>query len=466
MVRTRFAPSPTGLLHMGGVRTALYAWAFARHNNGKFILRIENTDRERSTDAATQVILESLEWLGLNYDEGPYYQMKRLDRYKAVIDTLLGNGLAYYCYMSLEELNTLREQQRRHNEKPRYNGHWRPENAAKLNLKIQPGTQPVIRFRNPDSGVVQWRDLIKGNISFNNEELDDFVIARQDGTPTYNFCVVVDDWDMQITHVIRGDDHVNNTPKQINILRALGATVPQYAHLSTICSDDGQKLSKRSGAISVLQYRDEGYLPEAIINYLSRLGWSHGDDEIFSREQLIEWFDIDNVSGVPARFDPEKLLWINRHYLQHSVSSNIVGKVKEFISQLNVTIDDSIDINSLVDINKSRSGTIVELAENISMYYSPRKLEEKSLLLLKKEKTQDILRELKNKLSAISWEKETLDKLVRDISKEKQLKLSEVAIPLRLCLLGTQHSAPFDQVLVVLGKNIVLQRLDGYLSKD
>ncbi|MGH8599606.1 MAG: glutamate--tRNA ligase, partial [Burkholderiales bacterium] len=316
MVRTRFAPSPTGYLHIGGARTALFCWAFARRQGGKFVLRIEDTDRERSTDASVQAILDSMRWLGLDCDEGPFYQTQRLERYRAGAQRLLDAGDAYYCYATRDELDALRQAQRARGEKPRYDGRWRPENAKRLGLTPPSGTQPVIRFRNPDVGEVTFSDLVKGEITVANAELDDLVIMRGDGMPTYNFGVVIDDIDMNVTHVIRGDDHVNNTPRQINIYRALDADLPQFAHVPMILGADGERLSKRHGAVSVMQYHDEGFLPEALLNYLARLGWSHGDDEIFSMGQMVEWFDLDHVSRSPARFDPEKLLWLNQHYLK------------------------------------------------------------------------------------------------------------------------------------------------------
>ena len=315
MVRTRFAPSPTGFLHIGGARTALFSWAYARRHGGQFILRIEDTDVARSTPEAVQAILDGMQWLELGHDEGPFYQMRRMDRYKAVLQEMLTAGTAYPCYMPAEELDALREAQRANGEKPRYNGLWRPESGKTLPT-VPEGVQPVIRFKNPTDGVVSWDDQVKGTIEFANAELDDLIIARADGTPTYNFCVCVDDWDMGITHVIRGDDHVNNTPRQINILQALGAQVPLYAHLSMILGDDGAKLSKRHGAVSVMQYDEDGFLPEAVINYLARLGWSHGDDEVFSREQLVEWFDLDHITPSAAQFNTEKLLWLNQLYLK------------------------------------------------------------------------------------------------------------------------------------------------------
>ena len=314
MIRTRFAPSPTGYLHIGGARTALFSWAFARRHCGTFVLRIEDTDLERSTPESVQAILDGMKWLGLDWDEGPYYQMQRMDRYREVVQQLLDEGKAYYCYASKEELDALREAQRARGEKPRYDGRWRPENAKGRTPPA--GVKPVVRFKNPLDGEVTFNDLVKGPITFRNSELDDLVIARADGTPTYNFCVVVDDWDMKITHVIRGDDHVNNTPRQINILRALGAEPPQYAHVPMILGADGERLSKRHGAVSVMQYAEEGYLPEALLNYLARLGWSHGDDEIFSMRQFVEWFDLEHISRSAAQFNPEKLLWLNQQYIK------------------------------------------------------------------------------------------------------------------------------------------------------
>jgi glutamyl-tRNA synthetase len=314
-VRTRFAPSPTGFLHIGGARTALFSWAYAKKHGGQFVLRIEDTDVERSTPAAVQAILDGMQWLGLDYDEGPFYQMQRMDTYKKVLQTMLDAGTAYYCYSTKEELEALREQQTLQGLKPRYDGKWRPE-AGKTLPPVPADIPPVIRFKNPQTGVVAWDDMVKGRIEIANSEMDDLIIARADGTPTYNFCVVVDDFEMGITQVIRGDDHVNNTPRQINMLMALGATIPQYAHLSMILGDDGQKLSKRHGAVSVMQYSEDGYLKEAVLNYLARLGWSHGDAEIFSMQQFCEWFDLDHITPSAAQFNTEKLNWLNAHYIK------------------------------------------------------------------------------------------------------------------------------------------------------
>jgi len=325
MIRTRFAPSPTGYLHIGGARTALFCWAYARKHDGKFVLRIEDTDLERSTAESTQAILDSMRWLALDWDEGPFRQMDRLERYRAVAEQLIEDGHAYRCYASKEELDALREQQRARGEKPRYDGRWRPEHAKG---KTPPaGVTPVVRFRNPDDGEVVWRDLVKGEIRFANAELDDLVLLRADGVPTYNFGVVVDDLDMAITHVIRGDDHVNNTPRQINIYRALGASLPAFAHVPMILGSDGERLSKRHGSVSVLQYRDDGYLPEALVNFLARLGWSHGDAEMFSRTELLEWFDLEHVSRSPAQFNGEKLAWLNQQYLKAAAPERIAELV-------------------------------------------------------------------------------------------------------------------------------------------
>ena len=326
-VRTRFAPSPTGYLHIGGARTALFSWAYARKHGGTFILRIEDTDVERSTPEAVQAILDGMAWLRLNYDEGPYYQMQRMPRYKEVIQQMLASGQAYYCYTAPDELDAMREAQRTRGEKPRYDGRWRPDPGKTL-PPVPADARPVVRFRNPTEGVVAWKDLVKGHIEFSNTELDDLVIARSDGTPTYNFCVVVDDWDMGITQVIRGDDHVNNTPRQINILKALGASIPNYAHLSMILGDDGTKLSKRHGAVSVMQYDEDGYLPEAVINYLARLGWSHGDEEVFSVQQFCEWFDLDHITPSAAQFNTEKLNWLNSHYLKQTGNEQLAELVR------------------------------------------------------------------------------------------------------------------------------------------
>jgi glutamyl-tRNA synthetase len=369
-VRTRFAPSPTGFIHLGNIRSALYPWAFARKMKGTFVLRIEDTDLERSTDASVDAILEGMAWLGLDYDEGPFYQMQRMDRYREVVAQMMEKGLAYHCYMSTEELDALRERQRAAGEKPRYDGTWRPE-PGKVLPPIPEGVKPVVRFRNPLTGAVAWDDAVKGHIEISNEELDDLVIARPDGTPTYNFCVVVDDLDMKITHVIRGDDHVNNTPRQINILRALGGEVPVYAHLPTVLNEQGEKMSKRHGAMSVTGYRDNGYLPEAVVNYLARLGWSHGDAEIFSREQFVEWFDLEHLGKSPAQYDHDKLNWLNAHYIKEADNARLAELTRPFLLQAGIdaaAIDGGAPLDQAIALLKDRASTVKEIADNAAMF--------------------------------------------------------------------------------------------------
>ncbi|HEX4883684.1 MAG TPA: glutamate--tRNA ligase, partial [Casimicrobiaceae bacterium] len=369
MIRTRFAPSPTGFIHLGNIRSALFPWAFARGHGGAFILRIEDTDTERSTPEATQAILDAMAWLGLDYDEGPYFQMQRMDRYRAALSRMLDDGLAYRCYMSPAELEVLREQQMARGEKPRYDGRWRPERARAAGLEPPDGVAPVIRFRNPEEGTVSWTDGVKGEIAIANAELDDLVIARPDGTPTYNFCVVVDDIDMRITHVIRGDDHVNNTPRQINIMRALGAKPPVYAHLPTVLTPTGEKLSKRHGARGVLQYRDEGYLPDAVVNYLARLGWAHGDDEIFTREQFLAWFDLDGLSSSPGRFDPDKLRWVNQEHVKRAPAAELGERLRPFLADAGYEVGAGPAPADVADLLRERSATLVEMAQAAAYFY-------------------------------------------------------------------------------------------------
>ncbi len=368
-VRTRFAPSPTGYLHIGGARTALFCWAYARRHGGQFILRIEDTDVARSTPEAVQAILDGMAWLGLDHDEGPFYQMQRMDRYREVIAQMLAAGTAYRCYTSKEELDALRAAQEARKEKPRYDGRWRPEPGKTL-PEPPAGVAPVIRFRNPQDGVVAWDDLVKGRIEFSNTELDDFIIARGDGTPTYNFCVVVDDLDMRITHVIRGDDHVNNTPRQINLLQALGAPVPAYGHLSMILGDDGQKLSKRRNSVAVTDYDDNGYLPEAVLNYLARLGWSHGDDEVFSLAQFVAWFDLDHITASAAQFNTEKLNWLNAQYLKQADDARLGDQVVRRLGRQGVSVDGGPDVRRVVALYKERVSTLNELADAAHPFYA------------------------------------------------------------------------------------------------
>ncbi|MDP5239970.1 glutamate--tRNA ligase [Uliginosibacterium sp. 31-16] len=457
-VRTRFAPSPTGFLHIGGARTALFSWAYARRHGGQFILRIEDTDVARSTPEAVQAILDGMNWLELTHDEGPFYQMQRMDRYKEVIGQMLAAGTAYYCYTQPEELEAIREAQRARGEKPRYDGRWRPE-AGKTLPAIPAGVQPVVRFKNPVDGVVAWDDLVKGRIEIANAELDDLVIARADGTPTYNFCVVVDDWDMGITQVIRGDDHVNNTPRQINILAALGATLPQYAHLSMILGDDGTKLSKRHGAVSVMQYHEEGYLKEAVINYLARLGWSHGDDEIFSREQLVEWFDLDHITPSAAQFNTEKLKWLNAHYIKQTEPAVLAADVVTRLAARGVDLAAGPDLAAVVALYRERVSTLVELADSVEPYYLHAQPGAELTAQHLTETALSALGVLAGKLATAAWDKAALSAIIKETCTELGLKMPQLAIPLRVKLLGVAQTPSIDAVLEVLGREAVLARL-------
>ncbi|HEX5126316.1 MAG TPA: glutamate--tRNA ligase [Rhodocyclaceae bacterium] len=457
-VRTRFAPSPTGFLHIGGARTALFAWAYARHHGGQFILRIEDTDVARSTPEAVQVIMDVMSWLDLKWDEGPFYQMQRMDRYKAVIQQMLAAGSAYHCYTTPEELEVLREAQRVRGEKPRYDGRWRPEPGKTLPA-IPAGMQPVVRFRNPADGVVAWDDLVKGRIEIANAEMDDLVIERTDGTPTYNFCVVVDDWDMGITQVIRGEDHVNNTPRQINILKALGASVPQYAHLSMILGDDGTKLSKRHSAVSVMQYHEDGYLPEAVINYLARLGWSHGDDEVFTREQLVEWFDLDHITPSAAQFNTEKLKWLNAHYIKQTDAGKLALDVEKRLATRDVSTISGPPLANVIMLYRDRAHTLVELADNVAPYYAEILPSEALLAQHMTDTAKAALASLVARLKDVAWEKAALSQAIKDTCTEHGLKMPQVAIPLRVKLLGVTQTPSIDAVLEVLGRDVVLARL-------
>ena len=456
-IRTRFAPSPTGYLHIGGARTALFSWAFARQKGGEFVLRIEDTDRERSTQASVDAILDGMKWLGLDWDEGPVYQMDRLARYKEVADDLIRRGLAYPCYASKDELDAMREAQRAAGLKPRYDGRWRPENAAG---KAPPaGVEPVIRFRNPDDGDVVWHDLVKGTISINNSELDDLVILRADGVPTYNFGVVIDDWDMGITQVIRGDDHVNNTPRQINLLRAIGAPVPDYAHVPMILGHDGERLSKRHGAVSVLQYEDDGYLPEALLNYLARLGWSHGDDEVFSLQQMVEWFDLGHISRSPARFDGEKLGWINQQYLKICPAPRLGELLRPRLEQAGLNVDDGPDVARVADLLRERGVTLNEIADAAHYFYTAPTPSAELVAQHVTDEARPALQALTNALQAADWNAETLGPLIKDTATVHGLKMPKVAMPLRVLVCGTTSTPSIDAVLAVLGRERVLERL-------
>lgn len=457
-IRTRFAPSPTGYLHIGGARTALFSWAYARHHGGRFVLRIEDTDVARSTPEAVQAILDGMKWLGLAHDEGPFYQMQRMDRYKEVIAQMLAAGTAYYCYTTQEELDASREAQRARGEKPRYDGRWRPEPGKTLPA-VPTDVVPVVRFRNPLDGMVAWDDLVKGHIEIANAELDDLVIARQDGTPTYNFCVVVDDWDMGITQVIRGDDHVNNTPRQINILKALGAQIPQYAHLSMILGDDGLKLSKRRNSVAVTDFDAAGFLPEAIINYLARLGWSHGDDEVFSREQFVEWFDLNHITPSAAQFNTEKLKWLNAHYIKQMVPQQLAAIVASRLQKRGVDTATGPSLANVVALYQERVSTLVELDDAIEPYFRRVTVSAELAAQHLTEAAEEALAVLRVKLSEVAWEKETLNATIKGTCKELGMKMPQVAIPLRVKLLGVAHTPSIDAVLEVLGRDTVLARL-------
>ncbi|MGN0918002.1 MAG: glutamate--tRNA ligase [Oxalobacter sp.] len=457
-VRTRFAPSPTGFLHLGGARTALYSWAYARHHKGTFVLRIEDTDVERSTDEAVQAIIDGMQWLGLQHDEGPFYQMKRMDRYREVIDQMLKNGTAYYCYCSPEELDAMRERQKAAGEIPRYDGTWRPE-LGKVLPPVPEGVNPVVRFRNPLDGVVTWHDRVKGNISIANSQLDDLIIARSDGTPTYNFCVVIDDWDMGITHVIRGDDHVNNTPRQINMLKALNAPVPEYAHLPMILGDDGEKLSKRHGAVSVMEYPAAGYLPEAMLNYLARLGWSHGDDEIFSMEQFCEWFDFDHLSSSASQFNTEKLNWLNNHYIRETDNARLETMVRPQLEKLGVDLSTGPDLQEVIGLMKDRASTVNELASSCLIFYGKPAPDPEVLKEHLTDASREALKEYAANIETIDWNRDALKAMMKGILKQRKMKMPQVAMPLRLLLTGELHTPSIDAVVCLFGRETVLSRL-------
>jgi glutamyl-tRNA synthetase len=429
---------------------------------GTFILRIEDTDVERSTPEAVQAILDGMEWLQLNYDEGPFYQMRRMDRYKAVLQQMLEAGTAYYCYTSPEELEAMREAQRARGEKPRYDGKWRPEQGKTLPTPPA-GVQPVVRFKNPKHGMTAWDDLVKGKIVFSNDELDDLIIARADGTPTYNFCVVVDDWDMGITHVIRGDDHVNNTPRQINILKALGATLPKYAHLSMILGDDGQKLSKRHGAVSVMQYADEGYLPEAVINYLARLGWSHGDDEIFSTEQLCQWFDLEHITPSAAQFNTEKLRWLNHHYIKQADNAHLAELVKQHLAARDVQVTDTPPLENVIALYKDRTATLLELADEATPFYAHIHPAQELLDAHLTGEVLPALRELFESFKAIAWKAEEIAAAIKAMLAKHNLKMPKLAMPLRVILVGQTHTPSVDALLATFPQTMAIERLQRYL---
>ncbi len=454
-VVTRFAPSPTGMLHIGGVRTALFSWLYARRHGGKFILRVEDTDRERSTEEATQVILDGMQWLGLSADEGPYYQTRRMDRYQQVIDQWLSEGKAYRCYCTKEELDELRATQMAAKQNPRYDGRWRDRTDSR------PGVDPVIRFKNPLDGAVVVDDQVHGRVVFENTQLDDLIIARSDGTPTYNFCVVVDDWDMGVTHVVRGDDHLNNTPRQINMLRALGATPPVYAHLPMILGADGAKLSKRHGAVSVLQYQEEGYLPAALLNYLARLGWSHRDQEIFTMEEMIQLFDIKDVNKSASAFNPEKLLWLNQQHIMKSPVDTLAAGLREQLLGLGVEIDDQVLLQGVANVLRERARTFKEMAATGLYFFRDfDAYEEKSAKKNLTSEALPILAALEAGFMALpEWTAVAIHEVIHAVAAQFAVGLGKVAQPLRVAVCGSAVSPPIDATLVLIPPDRVQARL-------
>jgi len=456
-VRTRIAPSPTGFLHLGTARTALYSWAYARHHGGEFVLRIEDTDVARSTQDSVDQILAAMHWLGLDCDEGPIYQMQRLDRYREVVAQMIREGTAYPCYATPDELDAMREQQRARGEKTHYDGRWRPEPGKTL-PPVPAGVEPVIRFRNPQDGVVTWDDLVKGPISIANREIDDLVIVRADGVPTYNFAVVVDDWDMNITHVFRGDEHVNNTPWQINIFRALGAPLPLFGHVPVILGDDGQKLSKRRGAVSVTAYEEAGYLPEAMLNYLARLGWSHGDEELFTREQLIAWFDGSHLSKSPAQWDPAKLNWVNAHYLKTMDEIRLATLVSQQLARRGITAIGE-QVARLCSLFKDRCTTTAELAEWVAMYFADVHPTQEVVAVHVTEAVKPALATLRNKLGTVDWNKASINGAIKETIAAHGLKMPQLAHAVRVLVCGRAQTPSIDAVLELFPRETVVARL-------
>jgi len=458
---TRFAPSPTGLLHVGGVRTALFSWLYARRMQGKFILRVEDTDRERSTEEAVRVILEGMEWLGLKADEGPYFQTQRFDRYREVIAGMLKAGTAYHCYCTRQELDALREAQIARKEKPRYTGICREHREPRA------GVAPVVRFKNPQEGAVVVEDLVHGAVTFQNAELDDLIIARSDGTPTYNFCVVVDDMDMGITHVIRGDDHLNNTPRQMNMLKALGATPPIYAHVPMILGPDGAKLSKRHGAVSVLQYAEEGYLPDALLNYLVRLGWSHGDQEVFTREEMVAAFDIHDVNKAASAFNPEKLLWLNQQHMVRAAPAGLVPYLRAQLRRLGLDSTDQPLLEGVIVAQRERAKTMKEMAHNSRFFFTDQlEIDPKAVAKHLAGDAPQLLAQVRARLAALgSWDAVGIHAVLNDLATQLGVGLGKIAQPLRVAVTGTSVSPPIDATLALLGRQRSLARIDAALAR-
>ncbi|MCP4469943.1 MAG: glutamate--tRNA ligase [Gammaproteobacteria bacterium] len=457
MIKTRFAPSPTGVLHVGGARTALFCWLYSRKTNGKFVLRIEDTDLERSTPESVQAILEAMDWLGLDYDEGPYYQTRCFDRYREVIGQLVEQGHAYFCQCPKQRLEELRKRQMADKQKPRYDGCCRD-----LGLRPEAGVAMVVRFRNPRQGVVSFTDHVKGEVSVSNQELDDLIIARSDGSPTYNLSVVVDDMDMGITHVLRGDDHVNNTPRQVNILRALDAEVPGYAHVPMILGDDGKRLSKRHGAVGVMEYFEAGYLPEAMLNYLVRLGWSHGDQEIFTRTQMIELFSLDGLNKSASSFNTEKLNWINQQYLMSEPLTNIIGLVKQRLKRLGLAYDETLDLTTVVDLYRQRVSTVNELVDSILYCFQDfTSYDEKAAAKVLKPSALAPLRRLLDRFQALeSWDVTEIHAVIEAVTVELEVGMGKVGQPLRVAVTGGSFSPPIDQTVELLGKDRSIARIE------
>ena len=461
-VRTRIAPSPTGFLHLGTARTALFSWAYARHFGGEFILRIEDTDVARSTQEAVQAILDGMQWLALDYDEGPFYQMQRIARYRDVIEEMLADGRAYRCYCSPAELEATREAQRARGDKPLYDGTWRPEPGKTLPA-VPPDVKPVVRFRNPADGDVTWDDLVKGPITISNHEIDDLILLRADGVPTYNFCVVVDDSDMRITHVFRGDEHVNNTPWQINISNALGAPLPVYGHLPVILGDDGLKLSKRRGAVSVLEYEEHGFLPEAMINYLARLGWSHGDQELFSREEMIRWFDASHLTKSAAHWDPKKLAWVNNHYIKAADNARLATLVMPRIAKL-LSSNQSAAINKahlarVVALMKDRCETLEQLAQAALLFYRPLAIDPALKAQSITAVIAPILAEFAESAATVEWTRDAISALIKTLIAKHALKMPQLAVPLRVVVAGQQQTPSVDATLELFGRDVVVERV-------
>jgi glutamyl-tRNA synthetase len=457
-VRTRFAPSPTGFLHLGGARTALFAWAFARHHHGAFILRIEDTDVERSTPEAVKAILDGMAWLGLDYDEGPFFQMQRMTRYRAVIDDMLARGLAYHCYTTPAELEALRAEQMARGDKPRYDGRWRPERAAGRTPPV--GAKPVVRFRNPDDGSVVWDDAVKGRIEFANTELDDLVIARSDGTPTYNFTVVVDDLDMRITHVIRGDDHVNNTPRQINMMRALGAELPVFAHLPTVLGEDGTKLSKRHGAVSVMEYASEGFLPEAVVNGLARIGWSHGDAEVFGRDELVAWFNLAAINPAPSRFDLAKLRWLNQEHMKRLAPDALGERLRPYLERAGLDVARGPAPSDVAALLHDRVETLVEMADAAHYFYAPPAANvPDKLAAAVNDAVKPALVDLDEVFASLAWTREAIGGAIKEVATRNGLKPPQVMMALRALVTAEPQTPAIDAVLALVGRERVRERI-------